>query len=171
MRSLNAVDLKAWYEGCWPLGCPDIAYKNMTQMQLALYEWSAAKYGFGANITAFPAVLLREKEKQAKAARAARGEPEPDSGVVPAAPAAKRHKPGDFMAKADRIAPQGIHAPLPAATTPLAAAVPIGTPPWGPPLPAVPLNPLHNGAANRGGGVDDHLDLGGGEGGVPRAAV
>ena len=39
----RGVALKAWYEGCWPLGCPGIAYQNMPQMQLALYEWSAAK--------------------------------------------------------------------------------------------------------------------------------
>ena len=65
------------------------------------------------------------------------------------------------MARADRLAPQGIHAPLPAATVPLAAAGPMGAPPWAAPLPAVPLDPLRNGVVNRGGCVGDHLDLGG----------
>jgi hypothetical protein len=52
---------------------------------------------FGANVTAYPAAILRAKEKQAKAARIAREEPEPDDGAPPAAPA-KKKLPGNFKA-------------------------------------------------------------------------
>ena len=73
-----------------------------------------------------PAALKREKEKQAKEARKARGEPEPDDDEAGgAAP------PGDFMAKADRLAPGAARGPVPAAPPALAAAAPFGAPPWG----------------------------------------
>ena len=108
-----------------------------------------------------PAALKREKEKQAKEARKARGEPEPgDDEAGGAAPPAKKLRPGDFMAKADRLAPGAARGPMPAAPPALAAAAPFGAPPWGAPQPAVALVPLHGGVVHGGSGAADHLDVG-----------
>jgi len=108
-----------------------------------------------------PAALKREKEKQAKEARKARGEPEPDDDEAGgAAPPAKKQRPGDFMAKADRLAPGAARGPMPAAPPALAAAAPFGAPPWGAPQPAVALVPLHGGVVHGGSGAADHLDVG-----------
>jgi hypothetical protein len=160
--SLSAPDLKEWYADAHAnLGCPAVEYKNKDQLALAVYDWTVEKWGFSASVSALPAALKREKEKQAKEARKARGEPEPgDDEVDGAAPPAKKQRPGDFMAKADRLAPGAARGPLPAAAPALAAAAPFGAPPWVAPQPEVALVPLHDGVVYGGGGAADPLDVG-----------
>ena len=78
---------------------------NMTAAHLACHEWRSAQWKFPTLLSALPAALKKDKEKQLREAAIARGEVVPDE--APAEPLKKKIKVGAAMAAADLLSPGG----------------------------------------------------------------
>ena len=97
----------------------------MTAAHLACHEWSSAQWKFPTLLSALPAAMKKEEEKQLREAAIARGEVVPDE--APAEPPKKKMKVGAAMAAADLLSPGGAMAPAaPPSVAPAAVVQPAG---------------------------------------------
>jgi hypothetical protein len=156
MLALKKADLGKYLEASVDdsVSGPKPKLTTMVPTQLALYEWTALRYGFTVSVNELPADLKREKEAQLKEATLDRGEiVEEDLAAAPAKKA-KVLTIADFLARANALCPAGIRAPLPppvvAPVAEVAAAAPMAwvAAPWGgaavaaaAPVPAAALFP------------------------------
>ena len=123
---LSAADLKVFLAELKELH-PGFShdYKNMTAAHLACHEWRSAQWKVPTILSALPAALKKDKEKQLREAAIARGEVVPDE--APAEPPKKKMTVGAAMAAADLLSHGGAMAPAaPAAVVPAAVVQPAG---------------------------------------------